>query len=305
MVRTVGEKRLGSAPSDRRLTDYQILFQSGVRAGVRTGGVDDRAMCLAPLCYWLLEKLDPQRVLTVGPGCELLHITMCQKAVNHVMQARCVHLAEGFSEPFLEARKAFSSLSSQLLVPDPSTELFGVKGRFELIFVFSAEPLSQAKVEDWKSALTPDGLLLVCSQGKGEMPEGEGTMVWQFGPQKLLLASPKSTDGQISTLEQLRDALSLDHSSLSNALAASMVDLALREKNANRDHYETRVAALEKEHALELISMMHKLAQIEEENIDLRQKLKSKMIQLEGQIGTQIGAQIGEAPSQKTDTGEA
>lgn len=293
MVRTVGGKRLAGAPSDRRLNDYQILFQSGVR----TGGVDDRAMCLAPLCYWLLEKLDPQRVLTVGPGCELLHIMMCQKAMNHVMQARCLHLAEGFSEPFIEARKAYSSLSSQLLVPDPTADLCGVKGQFELIFVLSAEPLSQAKVENWKSALTADGLLLVCSEGEGEMSEGESTMAWQFGPQKLLLASPSSMDGRITMLEQLRAALSLDHSSLSNALAASMVDLALREKNANRDHYETKFAALEKEHALELVSMTHKLAQIEEENIDLRQKLKSKMIQLEGQIGA--------VPSQKTDTGEA
>lgn len=260
-----------------QVSDYQMLFQQDVPAD----GVDDRAMCVAPLCYWLCDRLDPERVLTIGAGCELLHITMCEKAQNHVMQASCVHVAERFSGPFLEARKAYGSAKSQVIVPDPSIVRQGVEGQFDLIFLFASAPLSQGTVESWKAALSADGLLVICSEADGDLPVCEGLVQWQVGAQFLGLLSPLVADGRITAAAQVGEALKAGHSSLSNALAASMVDLTLRSKNALRDQYEKQTADMQKRQAADIISVTKKLAQIEQENIALRADLKAKTARLD------------------------
>lgn len=277
MVRSDSEQRMTGKVNDARLSDYRMLFRGAFDAE----GTDDRAMALAPLSYWLCDRLDPERILTLGAGCELLHITMCEKAQKHVMQASCLHVAERFSAPFLTARKAYGSAQSQVLVPDPGAVRMGIEGQFDLIFIFSSGPFSKENVATWVSALTADGLLVVCSEAEGDMPVGDRIMHWQFGTQKLLIASPPVPDGRLTQVEQLSGALKAGHSSLANALAACAVDLALRAKNALGDKYEEQLEAQNRRHAADLISVTKKLAKVEQENINLRQELRLLTTQLQ------------------------
>lgn len=232
------------------------------------------ALAVAPMAYWLLDTLDPGRILTVGAAGELLHLIMGETADQQGMKVACFHMARDLTDGFSDARMRHDAVRSQLLTPNATAPRMGAEGQFDLIILHVSGAPEPQMVEEWRNGLSPSGVLtLHCVNC--DTPENTGAMAtWSIGAETLALFWNPNAPQDIQDLAAATPDRSEAHQTLGGVLAASVAALTIRRQRRSEDRFQSQLEALQKRHQSDLILLTTKLAEIEDQNASHRAAVK-------------------------------
>lgn len=238
----------------------------------------DAGLAVMPLVEWLVDVMEPRRILTVGPLLESVHLKLCDVVSQQENTVQCIHVAEVFSEPFLAEARQFSLTQSQLVMPDITKVRLGVEGQFDVVLMtHSAFNVSNDTVSEWRAGLTPSGAALIYSReaNKEEIDQDGYGFTFGVSDETMSLFWNKYAAEELQDLENVDGVGS---SRLVTDLAHRVTQLKLKALSNQSSAMAYQVEELRQENHQSLLTLTRKLAEQEERLLqanDVHRKLKA------------------------------
>lgn len=258
------------------------------------------ALFAAPAVFWLIDRMAPRRILTVGPACEDLHLAICDTVEAQALNAVCFHVATNTSISFRAARAPHDGKRSRLLWPDAGATRLGVDGCFDLIVLRELGAPSARSIEDWRAGLSAAGVLVAHGGAGPSDPQLDGAATWVVGDQGLtLICGPAVTEDIHELVDSPPDAVSGAYLTLAGQLAASVAERALADQRLAERRAEEHLAEVHATHRNDLRKLSRSLAETVEQSVAQRLELQENAAEI-SRLKAQLRAQKGEAPRRLT-----